>query len=250
MQSCHSRAKLNRIINYWLNNPPQIQSRLEQHQYLILDGTFIHRPVSLITLMDAKANRVIYGQYGIEEESESDLLAFFEPLVKKGLAPKSFTTDGKPQVIRTIRAIWPNILIQRCLVHIQRQGLAWCRHEPKMTYSRKLREIFLQVAHIYTREERDQFIELVKKWEERYGHDIQVHPEKGRVFSDIRRARSMLLKALPDMFHYLEDPNIPRSTNGLEGYYSRVKDHYRQHRGLSKVKLNHYFRWYLFLKPR
>jgi len=39
----------------------------------------------------------------------------------------------------------------------------------------------------------------------------------GYVFSDIKRARSMLLRALPDMFHYLDNPLIPTSTNGLEG---------------------------------
>jgi hypothetical protein len=60
----------------------------------------------------------------------------------------------------------------------------------------------------------------------------------------------MLLKALPDMFHYLDDPAIPITTNGIESYISRLKSHYRQHRGLSKNKLENYFSWYLFYKPK
>ncbi len=60
----------------------------------------------------------------------------------------------------------------------------------------------------------------------------------------------MLIKALPDMFYYLDDPAISSSTNGLEGYFSRLKGHYRQHRGLSRQKLNNYFSWYLFFKPK
>ena len=60
----------------------------------------------------------------------------------------------------------------------------------------------------------------------------------------------MLLRALPDMFHYLDDPQIPTTTNGLEGYFSRLKSHYRQHRGLSPHKRPNYFAWYFHFAPR
>ena len=184
----------------------------------------------------------------MRENSDRQLVAFFAPLIEKGLIPVSFTVDGNPQVIRTIQTLWPDILIQRCLVHIQRQGLMWCRHKPKTTYARKLRDIFLQVTRIRTIGERNQFLESVYHWEREYGGYIQSHPERGRVFSDVKRARSMLLKALPHMFHYLNDPGIPFSTNGLEGYFSRLKRDYRQHRGLTKSKLNNYFAWYFYFK--
>jgi hypothetical protein len=200
--------------------------------------------------MDAKNNTVISGKYGVSENSDTHLLAFFRHLIAKGLNPTSFTVDGNPQVIRTLKTLWPDIIIQRCLVHIQRQGLVWCRRNPKTTYARKLRDIFLLVTSIRTKTDRDRFIESINIWENEYGWFIQSHPERGRVFSDIKRARSMLLKALPDMFHYLDNPNIPFSTNGLEGYYSRLKRNYRQHRGLSKKKLYNYFAWYFYLKPK
>jgi hypothetical protein len=83
-----------------------------------------------------------------------------------------------------------------------------------------------------------------------YGSAIAKLPEKGEVFSDIKRARSMLLKALPDMFHYIDNHNIPRSTNGLEGYFSRLKRHYGQHRGLTPKKRENYFAWYFQFKPK
>ena len=57
--------------------------------------------------------------------------------------------------------------------------------------------------------------------------------ETERIFSGTKRARSMLLHVLPDLFHCLDDPHISTTTNGLEGYFSRLKSHYRQHRGLS-----------------
>lgn len=210
----------------------------------------MHRPLSLVALMNAQSNQIISGQYDVSENSEKELSSFFRPLRIRGLDPKSCTVDGNPQAMQVILTLWPGIIIQRCLVHIQRQGLSWCRMKPKTVMARKLRELFLLVTNIRTREERDRFLRRLIRWEQRYGKVIETQPEKGRVFSDIKRARSMLLKALPDMFHYLDEPNIPFSTNSLEGYFSRLKSRYRQHRGLSKTKLNNYFSWYLFLKPK
>lgn len=249
-QSGHSREKLYRIINHWLKEgSPEATNNLEQHRYLIFDGTFLHRPLSIVTVMDASRNQIISGRYGVSENSEKQLSMFFRPLIAKGLNPLSCTVDGNPQAIKVMRTLWPRIIIQRCLVHIQRQGLMWCRRYPKTASARRLRDIFLRVTHIQTEEERDQFLELIGQWEQQYGWYIKARPERGRVFSDIKRARSMLMKALPDMFHYLNDPNISFTTNSLESYFSRLKGHYRQHRGLRKKKLNSYFGWYLFYKP-
>jgi hypothetical protein len=249
--SGHSKAKLYRIVNRWLSGKqPQIGGRLEQSEYLIFDGTFLHRPVSLVAVMDARSKIVISGKYGISENSERQLISFFQPLIERGLQPISCTVDGNPQVNRVLTNLWPEIIIQRCLIHIQRQGLVWCRTYPKTVYARQLRNIFLDVTRINTKAKRDRFIESVGQWEKQYGQNIDSRPERGRVFSDIKRARSMLLRALPNMFHYLDDPNISFTTNCLEGYFSRLKNHYRQHRGIIKSKLPDYFNWYIFLKPK
>jgi hypothetical protein len=250
-QSGHSRAKLYRMMNYYLKQSPAPTAMvLLPGQHFIVDGTFIRRPRSLIALMDAQTHRLVTGQYGISENSQPQLLAFFGRLMEEGLRPLSFTVDGNPHIIKVLRKLWPDAAVQRCLIHIQRQGLAWCRTYPKTTYARRLRAIFLQVTQIRTQAERDEFLTTVADWEDRYGSQIRSRPETGQVFSDIKRARSMLLRALPDMFHYLDDPRIPISTNGLESYFSRLKSHYRQHRGLSKEKRMHYFNWYFHFVPK
>lgn len=230
--------------------PPPSALDLGQCQHFILDGTFLHRPRSLVALMDAQTHMLVAGQYGVSENSEPQLLAFFKPLVKAGLRPQSFTVDGNPSVIRFLRKLWPGVVVQRCLVHIQRQGLSWCRTSPKTPYARRLRKIFFQVTKIKTPADRDNFLSAFVDWENKYGSLIRSRPETGYVFSDIKRARSMLLRALPDMFHYLDNPLIPISTNGLEGYFSRLKSHYRQHRGLRKEKRKVYFQWYFHFVPK
>ena len=225
-------------------------SPLDHHKHLLFDGTFLHRPVSIVVLMDGETNTVIAGKYGVKENSSEQLQSFFKPLIDRGLNPESCTTDGQQQVIRTLRFLWPGIITQRCLVHVQRQGLSWCRDSPKTAYARDLRALFRVVTNIDTKAERDLFIKELASWEQRYGQAIAKRPERGGVFSDIKRARSMLRKALPDMFHYLDNLDIPRTNNGAEGYFSRLKERYGQHRGLIPQKRHNYFAWYFHFKPK
>lgn len=239
------------MINNCLKQvPPTPPSNLEQCRHFIFDGTFLHRPCSLVALMDARSHTLVVGRYGIPENSEPKLFEFFKGLKQAGMNPDSFTVDGNHTVMKVLRNLWPEVMIQRCLVHIQRQGLSWCRTSPRTVYGRWLRNIFLQVTRISTAADRDEFLKAVNFWETSYGSQISSRPEKGHVFSDIKRARSMLLRALPDMFHYLDYHSIPNSTNGLEGYFSRLKAHYRQHRGLCQEKLDNYFNWYFHFVPK
>jgi len=250
-QSGHSRPWLYRLIDSFLDDvPPVTQIEHQTARYLLFDGTFLHRPHSIAVLMDGQAHRVVRGQFDVRENSVPELRSFFEPMMAEGLYPVSLTVDGNRQVIRVLKMLWPDVIIQRCLVHIQRQGLSWCRISPKTSYARQLRYIFTRVIGITTVLERDAFLSLIEVWEARYGAEIKARKETCRVFSDIKRARSMLLLAMPDMFHYFDDPHIPTSTNGLEGYFSRLKSHYRQHRGLSAHKRSNYFAWYFYFKPR
>lgn len=195
--------------------------------------------------MDARQHALIHGAFGVKEKNRTELLAFFQPLLERGLKPHSCTVDGNRESAWALRKIWPQIVVQRCIVHVQRQGLSWCRQYPKRTDAKALRFLFLQLTKISTSEKRDQFLDDVAAWEQLYGPDIAARPGRGKVFSDLKRARSSLLNALPDLFHYLDDPNIPRSTNGLEGYFSRMKRLYRNHCGLTRTKS--YCEWYFHL---
>lgn len=239
-----------RVIQYWLDqSPPPNEVDLLTIKHLILDGTFLHRPRGICVAMNAENHTLVDAAYNIREGGK-ELLSFYEHLAKNGLILESATTDGNTQQIKYLREIWPEIILQRCIVHVQRQGLSWCRRNPKRIEAKELRELFLKLTEIQTKEESLRFVKGVNAWERRFGLGIITSTNRGRVFSDIIRARSMLLKALPNLFHYLDNSKIPRSTNALEGYFSRLKEHYRLHRGLSRTNKQKYFLWYFFLKPK
>lgn len=243
-----SRSTVSRTINYWLKKEPVENKDYREVKNIILDGTYINHRTGIYTIMNAEDHKIIFGDYGISENG-NQLKMVYEQLQLKGLRPVSATIDGALQQLKYLRVVWSSLVIQRCLVHIQRQGLQWLRRKPKRIEAMELRDLLLQIIYIKTKDQAESFIKCFMQWEQRYGGQLDRSTNRGKVFSDLLRTRSMILNALSDMFAYLDNPEIPRTTNPLEGYFGRLKQKYRVHRGLAPAKRRNFFRWYFYLKP-
>lgn len=236
------------IVRRELAEPPDATAPAESLaavRCLVADGTYFNRVDGLFAVMDGGRNEVVAGAYGMTEKSRA-APQFLAGLRARGLMPDYATVDGLPALVRAFRAVWPGIGIQRCVVHVQRQGLMWCRARPKRPDARDLRALFLRVAAIRTGAERDAFLADAASWEAGHGPAL-AREARGPVVDDVVRARSMLLKALPDLFRYLDDPAVPRSTNCIEGYFGRMKRRYRAHCGLAASRRAAYFQWHFTL---
>jgi transposase-like protein len=247
-----SCTTVKRAIYYWLDHAPSSiiigSGGLSKVRYLIFDGTYLKRQNGIYAVMDGVTHRLVAGSFGIKE-GQKDLVPFYQHLKQAGIRPKSATVDGNPQQTRYIKLVWPSIILQRCRVHVHRQGLRWCRSQPKRTDAKHLRQLFLRLVAVATSREKKRFVHDVAVWEHQYGHRIQTDraKSKGWVLSDLALARLMLLHAIPDLFHFINDKRIPSSTNALEGYFGHIKQRYRQHAGLSRMHRRAYFQWYFTL---
>jgi hypothetical protein len=242
--------KIKQIINYWIHQPtPALKVNLSKIKYLIFDGTYFRHENCFILLLDGLTGKAVDYLYGVRENFVS-AYKIFERNKEQGLNPLGITIDGNIEVIRALKQIWPNLIIQRCLAHIQRQGLSWLRKYPKSEAAKELRKIYLTIFYITNYETRDKFIDNVKQWEKKYGEIVKSMPSKDRVCGDLQRARSMIIHAQPNMFHFLDNSKIASTTNMLEGYFSHIKIRYQQHRGLSKIIRPKYLFWYIYLKNK
>jgi len=103
------------------HSPWQSDDHLVRTKYLVFDGSFIwKRRTSAVILLDAETNKLVYGLYDFKENSFRALLDLFQGLRMAGVSPRSCTVDGLPAVIKALADVWPDIIIQRCLFHIQR----------------------------------------------------------------------------------------------------------------------------------
>jgi transposase-like protein len=214
-------------------------------KYLIFDGTYFKHTNCLMLGLDNDGGLAVNHRY-CYRENYSVAKEIFEELKGLGVEPKAITTDGNTCVIRAVLETWPHIIVQRCLVHIQRQGLSWLRRKPKLEAGQQLRDILLTVTNIKTYEDKRIFIELFERWERKFGSFVQSLPAKDKVYSDLQATRRLIVNASADMFHYLEDHRIASTTNKIEGYFSNLKELYGGHHGLFKKNKKSYLNWYIY----
>lgn len=197
--------------------------------------------------MNARDQRIVSHIYA-KKEGYKNVYSWFLKLRDEGLRPFYITMDGEQSVMRAIAEIWPQTKIQRCLYHIQREGMRWLRTYPRTQAGRDLRQLLKTLCRISTAEKKDEFITSYMNWLDKYRDFVLSLPKAEVAFKDLRRTMVLIFNALPDMFYYLSDPNIPKTTNTLESFYSRLKSAYRRHRGLTEQHKISYLIWYCYFK--
>ncbi len=197
--------------------------------------------------MDVKEQTIISNIY-TKKEGFKSVYPWFKKLKKQGLMPHYIVMDGEKSVMRAIAMVWPKTSIQRCLYHIQREGMRWLRTYPKTVAGRELRYLLRTLCSIKSINERNQFIENYKSWINKYKNFVKSLPITNIAFKDLKRTIVLINNALPDMFYYLKEPNIPATTNTMESFYSRLKADYRRHRGLTQKHKIRYLKWCCFFK--
>jgi hypothetical protein len=109
-----------------------------------------------------------------------------------------------------------------------------------------------QISHIRTDNDKLFWINELNKWHEDYDEFLKertVNKETGELtytHDSVRKAYIHIYRALPDMFKFINKPEVPANTNGLESFFGHLKDNLRIHRGMSVDHRNNFIKWYLF----
>lgn len=247
--SGHSTAKIFRIIHHWLDRKPPVLSdnAYRKAKYIVFDGTYFHRDGCLAIIMDAVRKRLLNNWY-IQRESYSDVYPKLEESKQYGLNPIAITLDGHKPVTEAFITAWPHITIQRCLFHIENQGLMWIRSYPKSEAGKALRVILKSITSIHSQADKRAFLITYRHWLNKYTSFIHRLPKDSIANKDIKRTMSLINNALPNMFHFIKDQKIVSTTNLLESFYSQLKHQYRNHRGLSRQHKIAFLQWYCYFK--
>lgn len=214
---------------------------------MLFDGTYFHKNGCLVVLMGNKPQSILESNY-ISKENYADTYTLLIHLRAKGLMPRAVTVDGHKQVIDAFKSVWPNIKIQRCLFHIQKQGLQWLRTYPKTEAGKELRYVLKYLTSVKTKEVYNQAIKEYVVWHNTYKDFIKRLPRNSVANIDLKRTTSLINNALPDMYHFLKDHNIDSTTNLLENFFSQLKHKYRCHRGLTEKHKVAYLKWFCYFK--
>jgi transposase-like protein len=228
-----------------LKQKPKEEIDYSKVRYVIYDATYFHKDGCLLNLMNATNQKIIAHTYA-KKESFRDSYSWFMNLRYQGLNPVFITTDGERSTIRAMKLVWPDVKLQRCLYHLQHEGMRWLRTYPKTEAGKGLRNILSKLSRIKTIQERDDFIRTYARWLEQHGSFVRSLPRTAIDYKDLQRTIVLLNNALPDMFHYIANGNVHATTNALEGFHSRLKADYRRHRGLTKEHRIQFIHWYCY----
>jgi len=251
--SGYSVSTLKRYFSDYLSDSPTWQVKPSEKVNLLIDGTYFHNKVCLVLYRD---NNIKFTQlYRLTDgEWEDEIREDLENLFLLGVQIESITCDGDKSLLKAIKKVCPQVLVQRCLVHIQRQTKIWLTRDPKSIAGIELRAIINRIHTIEDKEQWGYWVVELYQWHEKhkdYLNEKTINQDTGRYWYThkmVRRSFITIKKALPNMFHYLDNPKIPKTTNGLESFFGHLKSNIGIHKGLSKEHHKNYIKWYLFFK--
>ncbi len=248
-----SKRSLQRKFSIYLSSVPAFSIKQNKEAHLVIDGTYFPGDLCLVLYYDSHIKYTQLYRFTDKErfiQIKEDLLN----LVKLGISIKSVTCDGHRAILKAISSALPDVNIQRCLVHIHRESNIWLRKKPVNQRSVELKAIVNQLFKVNTNNDKLAWINMFKEWFEDHKEHInekKINPVTERWWyrhKNLRRTAVMIKKAIPNMFHFLDNPSIPKSTNNLESFFGHLKDTLSIHRGLSRRNRKAFILWYLHYK--
>lgn len=208
------------------------------NQNLIIDGFFLNK--NCVVLI-ARIIKKVVGWKFCERENYLNWFNFLSSL--KG-QPLSVTCDGQKGMIKAIREVFPQTLIQRCIFHLLLRTRQLLTLNPKSLAGKQLNNLIKRIPKISTNQDLSNLIKEYKYFnlyfndflKEKTFNSNTNYLNKRKWFythSNIRSANYQLRHNLPYFFRFLTHPSIPKTTNTLEGGINSVlQELLHRHRGL------------------
>lgn len=175
-------------------------------------------------------------------------------MLSLGITIESITCDGHRSILKAVRKTCKEVMLQRCLVHIQRECKIWLTQNPKSEAGLSLLAIVKRLSQIRTHHEAQHWMREIVDWHTHYQTFVQeksYSKTTGRYWYKhklVRRCFIMIKNALPNMFQYLFNDHVPKSTNGLESFFGHLKSHLLLHRGMTKEHRKSFIKWYIYFR--
>lgn len=240
------------FVPFWKYPPrPNAQTPV---RILVLDATsVVPRQCMLLIAGDDDRRRPVSWAPTTRENHESWYI-FLMRLMWANVEPSVVVCDGQRGLLKAIYEVWPQAQIQRCLVHIIRQASLWLTQHPKTRAGQELLVLVRRLSLIRTKRQKRRWVRSFRYWDRKHHRFLKERTEtlSGRwwyTHRKLRGTRSLLRNATPDLFRFVTDASIPRTSNHVEGgLNARLKELFRCHRGLNPTKKLALASWYLALR--
>lgn len=223
----------------WRHEPCPPRWHAPSH-IVVLDGTSLlpRQCVVLIAYGLGDAPQISW-MFTLHESaaSWSAILAHIPP-------PRFVVCDGQKGLLYAIRTHWPTTIIQRCLIHVVRQSIAWITQRPQTGAGQKLLTLMRDLPRVWTRRQKRRWLHRFWNWRRRWEKFLNartrhLNDQKRWWYTHrkLRRVRTLIERSLPHLFTFVRHPEVPRTSNHVEGgINARLHELFRAHRGISVLK--------------
>ena len=254
-----SSKQLTRYFHAFLDhNPTPSKLITPKHINLKVDATYFGK--SGCSIVFKENTNIIYWIYVYKENYLNYQIAFSR-LLQLGYLIDSVTSDKHQSLLAVVRKYLPHTPHQLCLVHIQRRCQTLLTQNPSSQAGVDLLVLVKFINQINNHYDKQIFIKWLDRYEAKYkttlnhrtySNNLNLNNKKKWWYThkNLRKAFVHLKSSTPNMFFYLDDPNIPKDNNGLEGEFTHLKNKLKLHRGLRKDRRINFINWYWFLKSK
>lgn len=252
-QSGYSVRQLKRWFDEYLEKYPEWVIQRRERVNLLIDGTWFPNKACLILYRDETVKTTLFYRL-TDDEWEEEIKEDLQNILDLGIEIESITTDGGAAFIKAIKKICPNAKRQRCLAHIQRECSIWLTQRPKSEAGTELRRIVQKICAIETHNDKLYWLRCFNDWYEKHKDYVNAKSFKEGsknywyTHKMVRKAYVHIKRALPNMFLFLDDPHVSKTTNALESFFGHLKENISLHRGLSLTHYQNYVKWYLYFR--
>jgi len=187
----------------------------------------------VLVARDADQHENLVWQFA-ETETTSGYRSLHNQLEDLGYTLQSVTADG----FSGIPTAFAGISYQMCHVHMERLVTMRTTRKPQTEAG----QVLLALARSLHTTNSHQFQTRLQQYIDRYRDVLNaktVHPVTGEwdwTHRPLRQATQSLVRLRPYLFTFEHDHQIPKTTNGLEGYFSHLKQYLAVHRGVDRAQ--------------
>jgi hypothetical protein len=222
-----------------------------EEQYVLLDGLWFGKSLNLLAYRLHRWPFIIHHSFG-KRETAPRVCRDLTWIKKQAYLPSGIVSDGGRGIVSGVKQACGPLLHQICLLHMARQARASIGRHPTEPRLEKLKYLVDHLFLIESKEALRWYVEELKAWGEvnkdyltQYGHDDQTH-RWWYVHKGARHTLKVLLTTVKTSFAFLEDPLIPKTTNGIEAIFSTVSSKWLVHRGLKRERWPSFLEWFIY----
>ena len=157
--------------------------------------------------------------------------------------PCAIVCDGQKGMIKAIKLRWPGVIIQRCQFHVIHQVNILLTKYPETLAAQTFKKLVGSIILVKTKDDLKIWLIAYKQWYLEYKEFLKERTyQEGRTPTGRRKwhythgrlhaAHSHLKHAYPNLFQYIRFPQIPNTSNRIEGgINAQIQRHIDRHRG-------------------